>query len=293
MRDQPATLGAAATNSDLDLFCPQCSYDLRGIASERCPECGIAVDRAATVVSRIPWVHRRMIGRVRAYWQTNLIVIRRSGQIVEEMNRPVSFEDAQRFRHVTVLLAWLPIAACILVPYLIDAGLPGFIGHVGNRLGWVLQGAVVIVGIVAAWLFLMGVTGIASYFFHPSRMPVVRQNRAVALSYYTCAPLGWLFVPALLFAIFALLVTPPVLERGLDQRISMTILMTAISALAAIVLLWWFRVVRVMRGTTHCGAGRVIALTIYLPVACAILGALAAGLVLASTFISLLILSCR
>jgi len=42
---------------------------------------------------------------------------------------------------------------------------------------------------VCVLLFLLAITGVPSYFFHPAHLPIERQNRAVALSYYTSAPL--------------------------------------------------------------------------------------------------------
>lgn len=46
------------TNSaDLDLFCPQCEYNLRGCPSDVCPECGNAFDRERLVI----WATRRCV----------------------------------------------------------------------------------------------------------------------------------------------------------------------------------------------------------------------------------------
>ena len=39
------------------------------------------------------------------------------------------------------------------------------------------------------WLFLYTWTGVHTYWLHPRRLPLERQNRAVALGYYACAPL--------------------------------------------------------------------------------------------------------
>src|SRR4051812_12709994 len=48
--------------AQLDLHCPQCGYNLRGIDSDVCPECGLAIDRVAFAQSQLPWSHRRRIG---------------------------------------------------------------------------------------------------------------------------------------------------------------------------------------------------------------------------------------
>jgi predicted RNA-binding Zn-ribbon protein involved in translation (DUF1610 family) len=80
-----------AIDGQLQLICPECGYDLRSINSQRCPECGLAIDRATMSVSHLPWSHRQSIGRVRAYWRTNVLVILRPKRLAEEIARPVSF----------------------------------------------------------------------------------------------------------------------------------------------------------------------------------------------------------
>src|SRR3954466_6785156 len=88
------------------LYCPDCNYDLRGIGeADRCPECGLAIDRDELATSRIPWVHRHRIGRFRAYWRTVWLAMVRTKSLGREVHRPVAYADAQRFRVVTCLLA--------------------------------------------------------------------------------------------------------------------------------------------------------------------------------------------
>src|SRR5205823_2812668 len=47
-----------------------------------------------------------------------------------------------------------------------------------------------VLNLIGLLLFFILLTGVGSYFFHPRRLAVLRQNRAVALSYYACAPLA-------------------------------------------------------------------------------------------------------
>lgn len=52
-----------------EVYCPNCSYDLRGqerASLIRCPECGKQYDAAELSATRVPWIQRRHIGRVRA-----------------------------------------------------------------------------------------------------------------------------------------------------------------------------------------------------------------------------------
>src|SRR5262245_15490774 len=62
--------GVAVSDAAAVLLCPQCGYDLQGIDSARCPECGELLDREHLARSRIPWVSRGEIGRAAAYVRT-------------------------------------------------------------------------------------------------------------------------------------------------------------------------------------------------------------------------------
>jgi hypothetical protein len=53
-----------------DVFCQTCGYNLRGLETNRCPECGGEFDPAKLEVARVPWLQRKTIGAWRAYWQT-------------------------------------------------------------------------------------------------------------------------------------------------------------------------------------------------------------------------------
>ena len=85
--------------------CPVCGYDLRGAVGVRCSECGSSVGKG--VVSRIRWVGRRYVGRVRAYVRTVWMVVRRPGVLAGETRWRVGLKDARRFYWVSVLLATL------------------------------------------------------------------------------------------------------------------------------------------------------------------------------------------
>ncbi len=176
-------------HSALDLFCPQCGYNLRGIDSDRCPECGYSLDFLKLTEAQLPWLRRAEIGRVRAYWRTVLTAILHKKKFWEEISRPASYRDAQLFRWITILVAYLP-----LIPITIAV----LLSNPDQVFSWALENeAFVFIGTVIVihmciLLFLAGATGLPSYFFHPKSIPVEHQNRAVALSYYCCAPLAWL-----------------------------------------------------------------------------------------------------
>ncbi len=277
---QPAAPSAPA---DLELFCPACGYSLRGIESDRCPECGFAIDRSAAAVSRIPWEHRRRLGWVRAYWRTMWMSSR---TVAGDMIRPVNYCDARRFQLVTVLIASLPLAAMAALPvppalyqglsaslsawplalpqgWMIDFALP-FLAGVGMRV--VLPIAIV--------LYFLAMTGVASYFFHPPHLTVVQQNRAVALSYYAGTPLVLLAVPTLAGWVFLLL---HMYKPGWVDRVFMVAsLMGFVIGLVPIVtlLLLWVTSLRMLRHATVCSTARTITMALALPIAWAVLAVL-------------------
>jgi hypothetical protein len=129
------------------------------------------------------------------------MAIYRRRQLWEEMVRPVSYADSQRFRWITIAHAYIPILIGSLVLYGLDASRgpkgifnSGF-GHQLIAACWPL--ASVNVGFL---MFMVAMTGVMSSFFHPRRLALEQQNRAVALSYYACAPVALSVVPLTLIA---------------------------------------------------------------------------------------------
>jgi hypothetical protein len=218
--------------ADVTLLCPDCGYDLRVRPSGRCPECGLTLDFIDAPQSAIPWVRRREIGRVRAYLLTVIAVLMRFRVVSREIFRPVSHPDAQRFRLVStmiLLLSLVPIGFSVATgPAPAWSSGAAFGAPFGITLpttdeSWIELStvrygaptvAVMCLAIVAGVLaFLLVLTGVPSYLFHPRRLPVEQQNRALALSYYATAPLA--LSPLVLPAAFGLRLLNP-----LDEIIS-------------------------------------------------------------------------
>ena len=170
------------------LFCPKCDYSLRGLGpdTDSCPECGETFSLEELSRPQVPWSHRREIGRCRAYWRTVWLVTFRNHRFCREVCRPVSWSDAQRFRWVTVLHAY---AGLVLLTPTVDEAL---------NVDWEAIGWPVALGYMCLPLWLVAVTGLPSYWFHPRALDKRRQSRAVALSYYACAPLAWMPLTAVL-----------------------------------------------------------------------------------------------
>ena len=109
------TSGATATtsNDDAELLCPTCDYRLRGLLSDRCPECGTPFDRTGSMLLR-------SLGRIageserderfceRCGWRSSIC-----GVLAGDVARPVSLADARRFRHIVVLLAYVPLLVAL------------------------------------------------------------------------------------------------------------------------------------------------------------------------------------
>jgi len=181
------------TGFSQDLFCQDCGYNLRGLTGDRCPECGRSLAGLRSDVSQIPWVHRKKIGRFRAYWKTVWFVMFRQRQFCDEMVRPVSFVDSQLFRWWTIGIAFLP---CILAAGFCDVLNTQSPTH--NEvflIFWTTRYALFLH--FGAILFLIAATGIPSYFFESPTVDVTLRNRAIALSYYACSPLSLLVLPVL------------------------------------------------------------------------------------------------
>ncbi len=223
--EQPRALSA-------DAYCPKCDYNLRGLVSNHCPECGYTVTDLNALASLIPWTHRRRIGRWRAYWRTFWMVRRRMAEFCNEIGKPVSFSDAQAYRWTTVLVAWALIVV-VLEGMLWALVFPAIGGVAGAAVLFYAITVPLLLGLVFALA-----TGVPSCFFHPRRLPVHLQNRAIALSYYTSGPIVFMVVPVLLVFLIVWL-NPPSLTVG-----AFLLIVTAAILPFAIFGVWWVDVLR-------------------------------------------------
>lgn len=174
-----------------DLYCPKCGYNLRGLQSDRCPECGFDISIVRDRESQLPWVRRPELGLFRAYWKTVWMVIFRSEQFGLEICRPVDERAARRFRLATMLYAYLPFVLLTLIWRLAAAS---FAKPVIDFAGYGLVGAVH-VGVLAC---IALITAVPYYALYHRDVPLVKRHRAAVLSFYSCAPLAWVFLSVLL-----------------------------------------------------------------------------------------------
>jgi hypothetical protein len=115
-----------------------------------------------------------------------------------EVAGPVDLREALWFRRTVVwLVFWtLPV---LLAGYTLIAEGPVYAAM--GALGWPFL-ITEIAATVLSWLLIYALTGVHTYWFHPRHLPIERQNRAVALSYYACAPLA-LLAPGMLMLVAA------------------------------------------------------------------------------------------
>jgi hypothetical protein len=278
----------SADPTQLDLHCPQCGYNLRAIESSSCPECGLAIDRAAFAESQLPWSHRKRIGYVRGYLRTLFMGMLDSKQLATEVARPVSFLDAQKFRFITILIAWIPLAAIAMYAraMALEQFPPIFRGPMGTTIPpwlglwwpWLTGALMPGVAPMAIAISLILLSGVASYYFHPKSVAVPLQNRAIALSYYASAPM--LLLP---FAIGLPIVAARLPELFWANRVSFSLVATVaiISTLAPIIIVigWWLTTLRLHRRIVHQYGGGSLLLAFTLPIAWALCMVFSLGVV--------------
>lgn len=283
-----------------DLYCPECGYNLHGIESLRCPECGSEFDRATLSQSILPWLNRSYIGSIRAFWQTAQMVTLRPKDLAREMARPVQLEDALKFRRIVCVLGMLVLVPTLTVAggqWILEAGrvlrVGGELFTDDDLLGSFFHGLIILSLWVGAWLFLKGFTGVASYFFHPDSLSVRQQNRAIALSYYACAPIA--YAPLVLIFWFAVLIVAQWLIPGRTNVILVGTAMLIAFTPPILCLIAIFRSPIALAGVlTHCGWGKKIVLGIFLPIAWLMLAVLTIVLFPATVaVIGLMVISLR
>ncbi len=193
---------AAQSFDVIEFTCATCGYILHGIDSARCPECGTLIRRDLHS-TRIPWELRSGRGIVRGFFQTIWQIFRLSGRLHAASDQAqVSYRSAQGFRWIVIGLLALPVTlAWVGLQYHTD-----FLGKAAKSLNFAMvangPGGDTELGLVWArgftltatfpagsLLFLVLVTGLPSYCFHPRRLAMDEQNRAVALSYYASGTL--------------------------------------------------------------------------------------------------------
>ena len=264
---------------DNDLCCPHCGYNLRGLTSGRCPECGNVFDLAAMSRSQIPWLHRAEVGRMRAWWRTCWMALRRPGQFAASINAPCPYADARRFWLINVAILCLPLVVlCVVFPLTFAADdLPfpwGTIGFSpsggGSRIWWVANAALpwmssVVywpVSVIASVLSVLFVTGSVSYLFQVMPIPRRQQDRAAAMGLYSSGALIAGPIVLIVLAVAALLVWIATLAAVGQAVGSMDLSFMCAATLGFIplltVVIWWMASGMLYRRLCHASLTRSV-----------------------------------
>ncbi len=228
---------------DADLLCGHCHQNLRGVSSDRCPECGHRFDRAHVLQSVIPWEQRKQIGRFKAYWRTVRYISFRAPKVDSDS---ITLAAAKSFRRWTVGMLIVTFSVPIIWWKYHDRGAtpsPYVFSRVFQNHEWpdfedVMRDSWFFgTSLVAAVLWLIAVTGIGPWFAHPKRLSIAEQKRGVAASLYACAPLAWI-TPLTIFAAIIYWTVPNNVDGGFIM-IAFTLCMGGVILLNARTPLAW------------------------------------------------------
>jgi len=309
----PMSIDAPNSINDEGLFCPTCNYDLRAISSDRCPECGMQIERGGRDMPLLPWSHRKTLGTLRAYFRTGTLAVLHPARLAREALRPVHWTDAKQFRRTTVLIAYTPLLVLMAFAIaFVHYGAPGGWGNVifargtiwefhsmygyhrplhGEWLGWAAEACVALVAAGALWFFLSSASRLAALFFYSKGIPRERQARYMLLSLYTSAPLCLLPIPlialSMAWRLTMLRSSRVVFELSLFQAC----VLGGVGGLAILLLTWWIATLILLQRSTFCGAGRLVLTAASWPIATLLLALGCMLSVLAAMFVSIVVLS--
>jgi hypothetical protein len=197
-------------DADGDRFCIGCGYNLRGLSSERCPECGLRIDTAQG--SEIAWEARKEIGGLRAFWRTMMRGTFHVKRLAHAVAHPVDSGSAMGFRVIVSLLAALPVSVLFWIIVHAEKG-TGFVSawEPGVSSGplmpapfpswweipilWSAGATMWAVLPLGAFITVFLGTGVLGYWLRAEGISHERRKRAVAASAYVSGPLAMLIVP--------------------------------------------------------------------------------------------------
>ncbi len=275
-----------------EIFCVDCGYNLRGIASDRCPECGWTIDRNALARSRIPWTHRRDIGRWRAYWRTVWLGSRRVKDLALEINRPIDPRDTRPFALITALLIGVPFAIAALATVLIETqgislrALAQFIPLAPNAGPRTDLAAPLMAGFmfwptlpVCILLFVWGMIRSMRLWVGSRQTAPTLHRHGAALSQYATAPLVFAPIGLALLAAGAGMRQIDVPGNAILYNIAELLVLGAGASVIAGSVGWcWLNVLRLRRSTLHLSAGRTALTAAAMPMSWLLLATVTFGI---------------
>jgi hypothetical protein len=248
------------------LYCPACGYDLRGLSSDRCPECGLTID--ATRSGIIPWERRKSLGYFQSFFRTLVKATVSPTRLARATGSPMDVRSARLFRWIVRVLVIVPVVALFIFAVARNGGIdalatvgdparvslggfwePLFLWTVGATLWPVLP-----IGFVFSIILATGI----SHWFFMKRLESARRNRAMALSFYLSSPLGWILFPCCSFAAALILSNRQWVDIS-SMIESMTFLCECIGGLSLfLMLLATGNSLRAVHSATQCGLFRAL-----------------------------------
>jgi len=280
-----------------DHFCIGCGYNLRGLTSEQCPECGLRIDTAGGAA--VAWEARREIGTVSAFWRTMMEGMFHESRLAGAVARPVDSASALRFRLIISVLAALPVSVLFWVITAVLGG-TGFLSvWQPDRPSWpftaqfpewwelpILWSAGAILRVVlpiGAFITVFLWTGILGYWVRAEGMSDERRKRAQAMSAYVSAPLALAVIPT---AAFAVVWTTWEWNGYFIWKICAGFLIFGYASCGIIVAIYQRNAVKLISTLTHEGWVRKVCSIVGLPI-CWLLAAVV-GLVLFPMLVGLI-----
>src|SRR3954469_6393600 len=102
-------------DTSAERFCQTCGYNLRGLASDRCPECGEKFDPTQAAGARIPWLQRSAIGTWRAYWRTVGMAMFHPLKMAREVWDAPRVDPAAGLRFRSILIVQAVVSVMLVV----------------------------------------------------------------------------------------------------------------------------------------------------------------------------------
>ena len=230
------------------LRCTRCAYDLRGLTSPRCPECGQPIDRANRQI--IAWEHRASLGKIRAFFQTAVAATYAPIHLSEAALGTVNVQDARKFRWIACFVFSVFFSAVYVFEIwdhggveLLRVASEDFINDGGSL--WQYQflwqsGAMLWPVLPIGFLIAMLLATEIAHWFYDARFEIVQANRAMALSYYLWLPFANVF---LLAAALGVIIN---LRLHSGQMLVLQLISPAIAAVFLLTILNGFRAIRLV-----------------------------------------------